>query len=315
MAPDGVALLRDDRESFDALRDAVAEILSLPAGMIEKDYWATEVLRSATSPIAGAGALVFKGGTSLSKAFGIIERFSEDIDLLVVTDLEGNQRKKLLRSLAVRATGAIGASHEREKEGHGYLNARYAHQARVAIDFLTPGVLLEMGCRGGPLPNQQRSIESLVATYAETVTPGSRADYVDLDAFEVTVLAPQRTLAEKLAFLHHRASIGDLQALQQGARHAYDAYRLLTHEETIAALRSDGIAELMIDIDEKSRLAGWPFTPRPFDGFAASPAFGEDPDIVGAIVAGYVDAAPLIWGEQPSFDQIIACIHEHAELL
>jgi predicted nucleotidyltransferase component of viral defense system len=94
-------MLRADPDTFDALRDETAHVHALPAGVIEKDYWAMEVLRSATTEIAGAMDLVFKGGTSLSKAFGIIERFSEDIDLLIVTDLVNNPLKRLLRSIAV----------------------------------------------------------------------------------------------------------------------------------------------------------------------------------------------------------------------
>lgn len=309
------ALLRSDPDAFDALRDATAGRLGLTGGVIEKDYWATEVLRAATSRIDGADALVFKGGTSLSKAFAIIERFSEDIDLLVVTALEGNPRKRLLRAIADRPSVSLGTVHTREREGRGYLNARYTHPTRARVDFLAPGVLLEMGCRGGPAPNEQRQVESLMAAAAEGVATGARSDYVDLDAFEVTVLAPQRTLAEKLAFAHHRATVRDLDALQRGARHLYDIYRLLHHDQTLIALRDGAIAELMVDVDERSQAAGWGYTARPERGFAASPAFGTDPQIAEALKTGYAQIAPLIWGDRPKFDQLIACVHERAALL
>jgi len=199
-------LLREDAEAFDVLRDAAADHHGLPPGIVEKDYWSTEILRSATRPIEGATDLIFKGGTSLSKAFGIIQRFSEDVDLLVVTELTGNPLKRLLRSVADQATERNGPPHLREREGKGYLNARYSYPTRASIDFLSDGMLLEMGCRGGPLPNQCRVVESLLGSAAEYVAEGSRAEYSDLATFEVTVLAPERTLAEKLAFDHHRAS-------------------------------------------------------------------------------------------------------------
>ncbi len=70
------ALLREDPDAFDALRDLTADRIEVDPGAIEKDYWATEVLRSATTPLSGIDDLVFKGGTSLSKAYGIIKRFS-----------------------------------------------------------------------------------------------------------------------------------------------------------------------------------------------------------------------------------------------
>lgn len=61
-------LLRGDPDAFDALRDTAADHQGVDPGAIEKDYWATEVLRSATVPLDGVEYFVFKGGTSLSKA-------------------------------------------------------------------------------------------------------------------------------------------------------------------------------------------------------------------------------------------------------
>ena len=91
--PDNLArvgtLLREEPDAFDALRDLTANTLDIDPGAIEKDYWATEVLRSVTAPLSGVDEFVFKGGTSLSKAYGIIERFSEDIDVLVVCQTDG----------------------------------------------------------------------------------------------------------------------------------------------------------------------------------------------------------------------------------
>jgi hypothetical protein len=75
-----------------------------------------------------------------------------------------------------------------------------------------------------------------MADVAEEQEQGSSFDYADLEAFEVTVLSPHRTLAEKLAFLHHRATQGDAEALQRGARHLYDVAMILRHEESCMAL-------------------------------------------------------------------------------
>jgi hypothetical protein len=308
-------LLRTDTEAFDVLRDAAADHHGLPPGIVEKDYWATEILRSATRPIEGATELVFKGGTSLSKAFGVIQRFSEDVDLLVVTELTGNPLKRLLRSVADYATERIGPPHQREREGKGYLNARYSYPTRASIDFLSDGVLLEMGCRGGPLPNQRRVVESLLGSAAEYVAEGSRSEYDDLAPFEVTVLAPERTLAEKLAFVHHRASTRQLEQLQGGARHFYDIYALLNDGATVGALQGGALAELMVDVDRRSEAAKWPYTPRPSEGFAASPAFGDDSEVIGALRQGYTQIRQLIWGDVPDFDHMLAFIREQHQLL
>lgn len=135
-------LLRSAPAEFEALRDATAERLAVAPGAIEKDYWATEVLRSACAHDHGVDGVVFKGGTSLSKAYRLIERFSEDVDLLVVTDLGGNALKRTLRSIASQATTDLGVEHEREHEGRGFLNARFAYPTAHDIPFLTNGVLV-----------------------------------------------------------------------------------------------------------------------------------------------------------------------------
>lgn len=314
-ASDAVGMLRSDPDAFDALRDATAERLGVDPGAVEKDYWATEVLRAAASPLEGVDQVVFKGGTSLSKAYRIIERFSEDIDLLVVTGLTGKPLKRLLRMIADLVSAHLDIEHAREYEGRGFLNARYRYPVRREVPFLTAGVLLEIGSRGGPAPNEHLPVRSLMSHAADQIDPTARDDYADLAAFEVTVLAAERTLAEKLAFLHHRATIGDLDALTRGARHLYDVAMLLGNDRVRDALRGGKIVELMIEIDARSHAAGWDFTPRPGTGFAASPAFTEDSTIGAALRTGYTTLEDLVWGLLPSYDEALDTIRSNRQLV
>lgn len=86
-----MSLLRDEPDSLDALVAATGDSLRIDPAFVEKDFWVIEVLRAATSPVQVTARdgnsydveTVFKGGTSLSRAYGLIERFSEDVDLLV----------------------------------------------------------------------------------------------------------------------------------------------------------------------------------------------------------------------------------------
>lgn len=78
--------LRDDLDELRAAVDTVAQQLGIPAAHVEKDFWLTEALRGACATASAENvAPVFKGGTSLSKVYGLIERFSEDVDLLIVS--------------------------------------------------------------------------------------------------------------------------------------------------------------------------------------------------------------------------------------
>ena len=212
-------LLRESLAEFAALRDNTSDRLGVTSGAIEKDYWATEVLRSACSHDRYVDGVVFKGGTSLSKAYHLIERFSEDVDLLVVTSAAGKALKRTLRAIADQVTVDTGVNHEREREGRGYLNARFEYPSMQDAPFLTSGVLLEMGSRGGPTPNEIQSVRSLMSEAAEEIDPSALDAFDDLTPFDATVLAPERTLAEKLAFLHHRATVGDLNGQRVLARH------------------------------------------------------------------------------------------------
>jgi predicted nucleotidyltransferase component of viral defense system len=98
------------RESpnFAATIDAVARQLQISRAAVEKDYWVSEILRVLARDFSGD--FVFKGGTSLSKRCRIIERFSKDIDILVIPgDRSRKAVHKLMKDMAQAAGNALGA--------------------------------------------------------------------------------------------------------------------------------------------------------------------------------------------------------------
>ncbi len=101
-------LLRDNHDDFLALVAATAENTSYPPGWIEKDYWITEILRSLSEPL-GDFLVVFKGGTSLSKAWHLIQRMSQDVDILLVppAGAGSNAKDKGLKAITKRAADAV----------------------------------------------------------------------------------------------------------------------------------------------------------------------------------------------------------------
>src|SRR5436190_6171931 len=95
----------------DDFKDAILKTagdLKIRPVLIEKDYWATFVLRN-LSFSKFKGQVVFKGGTSLSKVFNCIDRFSEDIDLAILKeeDINDNQLKKLMKSIEQEITVGV----------------------------------------------------------------------------------------------------------------------------------------------------------------------------------------------------------------
>jgi len=91
--------LHEDKEAFSELVEVTAETIGLPQIYVEKDYWVTTALKY-LSQSSYINDVVFKGGTSLSKAYRLIDRFSEDIDLAVfASDKSDSARKKLLKNI------------------------------------------------------------------------------------------------------------------------------------------------------------------------------------------------------------------------
>jgi len=101
-----------DLAEFGATIGAAAEQLGISGTAIEKDYWVTQVLQALQQGFGND--FVFKGGTSLSKGYGIVERFSDDLDILILPGDRGKgATDKLMKSMGQTATSATGGQAER----------------------------------------------------------------------------------------------------------------------------------------------------------------------------------------------------------
>jgi hypothetical protein len=139
-----------DGDEFGPTLDVVAERLDISATAVEKDYWVSEVLR--TLIVTFPDDFIFKVGTSLSKAYGIIERFSEDIDVLVLPGERGRGAvDKLMKAMGDAAATGVGG----EASGAGAETGRHRAYTvtypatREPTALIATSVLLEMGIRGG----------------------------------------------------------------------------------------------------------------------------------------------------------------------
>lgn len=315
--------LRDTPDDLFALVGEASDYLGIPPEFVEKDYWVTELLRSVAKPVDDA-VVIFKGGTSLSKAFGLIERFSEDVDILVSIknpDFGKERVHKILKRICTRAGEdlEIAAEHQvvRGSETGIHRNVRYIYSARSAPEIVTEGVLLEIGRRGGDLPRERRSLQSMVARYAIESGTAAEDEFEEFVPFETDVLSPERTLAEKLALLH-RLSVRDSgQGLAAGGRHLYDVYKLLSDHTTAVKLREDPatVARLAADADVQSERWELPFEPRLSGGYAESPAF-DPSNVCAPILRGGLRAAgTLIYGSTPTFENCIEVVHGASDIL
>jgi hypothetical protein len=335
-----MAQLRQRSRDLNALVARASDHLSMDPAFLEKDFWVMEVLRAATTPIAAVDSqkgthpvrAIFKGGTSLSRAYGLIERFSEDVDLLVAfpdgVELSTNARDKVLKSIRDRVAQHLDLSGDRvvqvfsrrgEKQ---YVSYIYPRSRRGAVGTIKEGVLLEAGVRGGDYPTTTFPLRSLIANYAVNELGGSADDWEEFAELTVEVLGAERTLLEKVALLHDCTARFPAEKatdkLNKAGRHVYDVHRLLADggvRTKVRELGPAGVAALWADIDQHSDADGFSYTPRPAGGFSESPLLDMSAECREVLADGYTAAMALVYGEKPSLDECLDTIRTHAGLI
>lgn len=276
----------------DASTEAGAQT-GIPARFYEKDFYITAVLRALSEQMPSQ--FVFKGGTSLSKAYSLIDRFSEDIDLLVLPDPDTDEQVELvldkMTALALQALGQ-GATYTNLDAVPGNsrrVNLGLPLQTRKA-STVTKSIQLEPGRRGGPMPSEVRTIGPLLSGLNLGLSgPG-------FDSFEVTVLHPTRTLVEKLFATNELATglVADptRSVKSREARHFYDIARLLAPSSpALDMLATPGLlGSIVADCHAVTRRWFNNGSPTPMaSNLADSPAFTDA--AIGQRIRGAYDIA------------------------
>lgn len=252
--------LHDDDEIFSELVQAAAESIGLPQVYVEKDYWVTKALKhlSASNHVE---QVVFKGGTSLSKAYRLIDRFSEDIDLAVFSGEGGDKlRKKLLKDIEASVTQGLTYLDKdaRESKGSKYRKTVYQYPRSIAgADFgqASPELLVEVNAFTHPEPYERCEIRSLIA---DTLTEQNRTDLIaqfELESCSINVLSVRRTLIEKmLGVIKDSYNENPVARLSNRIRHLYDICLILRGDEHKMFVQSDDFGPLCVQCiaDEKA---------------------------------------------------------------
>lgn len=315
-----------DSDDFGPTLDAAAERLGLSSTAVEKDYWVSEVLRVLATDFVGD--FIFKGGTSLSKGYRIIERFSEDIDVLVLPGDRGRgATDKLMKAMALSAaTGVDGSSQAvgiSETGRHRSYEIQYP-ASRQPTALIGTSVLLEMGVRGGQHPQEIMPIGCLLGDVLAAAGT-DLAGYTDLAPFDVVVLHPGRTLLEKLALIHalaqQIATDPSTRIPARAGRHFYDVYQLLGDDRVRDLLEDHSQVREVINNVEEINSKYFPNSGtevRPAEGFATCPAFDLHSSVSEHLRTGYESTmTELYFGTDalPKWESICERVAEARELL
>jgi hypothetical protein len=227
--------LHNDKEIF---RDAVifaAQNFNLPQGYIEKDYWVTLALHRIFNHDV-SDQIVFKGGTALSKCFGFIDRFSEDIDIVVLRkeNESGNQSKEKLKLVSRLVSEILPEVHHDGITNKKGMIRKTAHSfVRLFEDDLgqiRDEIILEATWLGYYEPYTIRKVSSMIYQALIKTENTNAFNSFGLEPFDVQVLEPTRTMCEKIMSLVRFSWSDDpVFNLRNKIRHTYDLNRMLTN--------------------------------------------------------------------------------------
>lgn len=246
--------LHTNNELFKDAIAFTAQKMNLPEIYIEKDYWVTLALhRIYSSPIADR--VIFKGGTALSKCFKLIQRFSEDIDLVLIKDgtERGNQLKNILKEVSAAIVDELPEIEMPDVTNKKGMIRKTAHSFTQEFegDFgqVRDAIIVEATWLGSYEPYKPTSVSSFVFEMMKETGQEEVAKEYDLYPFTVLVLDPKRTLCEKIMslvrFSHTENPIGDL---RNKIRHTYDIHLLLSEKNLNDFFYSKDFEKLFVKV-------------------------------------------------------------------
>jgi hypothetical protein len=301
-----------ERDDFEELLEEAARFHGiLNSSIIEKDYYVTEALRLIARDFGGQ--VIFKGGTSLSKGWKLINRFSEDIDVYINPGGMGTKaRNTLLKKLEacvekhpMLAPDEVRAATKHTKGVHR--SRTYFYASAVKEPLLSSTMVLDSGIQSGTFPIENREIGSLLAELL--IARGIKIETNELDVFDLPLLHFRRTLAEKLYALHDKVERGVLQnatPIGTYARHYYDASQLMPLNEVQSMLAQRELVDIATDYRRLIKLY-FPnqLLPKKMDLHESKALF---PDSVLRVELGKAYAEQcktLCYGDHPSFDDVL----------
>jgi len=246
--------LHTDIKIFEQAIRATAQYKGLREIYVEKDYWVTLAL-SIIFHSEMKDSVVFKGGTALSKCYGKIERFSEDIDLVLLRRKNdtGNQLKTRLKKIGKLVSQELPEFHLEnitQKMGMNRKTAHsYSHIFKDDFGQVRDCIILETTWLGSHEPYLKQNVNSFI--YEMMVSKGQieLAEKYNLLPFEVLTLEIKRTLCEKImSLVRFSHTDNPIQNLSLKIRHLYDIRQILTDKELFNFFESDDFEKLLIKV-------------------------------------------------------------------
>ena len=241
--------LHRDRETFRDIVGQAADSSGRTPAVVEKDYYVTLILKLLSEQL---DKCVFKGGTSLSKGFHVVDRFSEDIDITFNEHIGESRRKKLKNVVLKGISEELGmpvANWEDIQSDRDYNAYLFSYESVFGLwdDRLPQYVKLETALGSYSFPTQEVEIRNYIGDYLEGRGRADLAEQFSLGRFSMNLQSLERTYIDKVFALCDYYLQG---RSKRCSRHLYDIYKL-----TPLIKFDDGFAVLIGEVREhRSRM-------------------------------------------------------------
>lgn len=314
-----------DNDRLELFRNT-ADKMGLNDAIVEKDFWVCFTLDYLFHRSPWKDAITFKGGTSLSKAFNLISRFSEDIDLILDWRVLGYEKDEPWDKRSNTKQDAF--NKEANLRAERFLSEKFCpdikaelsqelgQEANVYVDetdkqtvlFAYPNLFvnesalrvirLEIGALAAWTPAEFAIIEPYAATFYPNV--------FEQKSTSILTVSPERTFWEKATILHHEANRPEhIKMPLRYSRHYYDLYRMAQTPLKDIAFSRLNLLKTVVDFKIKFYPRAW----AKYDEAIPPTLKLIPPDYrFSALSADYDAMKDMLYGEIPSFDEVMSGI-------
>jgi len=312
--------LHENKELFKDAIIATSQLKNIAEIYVEKDYWVTFALYSIFSSEIGKSC-IFKGGTALSKCNHLIDRFSEDIDIVLLK--QGNESSNQLKNKLKKVTKIVG-EHIPEIEIEGITNKKgmirkTAHNYPKIFEDLfgqiRDNLIIEATWLGSFEPFEKGNVSSLIYEMMLETNQQLIAEEYELNPFEVNVLSPKRTFCEKIMNLV-RFSYTDnpIEDLNNKIRHIYDLNQMLKNKEIEQYFSTKEFEDLLVKVANDDMLSFKSGNKWLQNHPTQAMIFKESEDVWDKLKTTYFSTfSKLVYGKLPNDTEILGTLKKLSE--
>ena len=313
------------------LFEATARDMKVSTTVIEKDFWVCVVLNYLLNESKYKNYFIFKGGTSLSKCYGVIKRFSEDVDLILKWDSIGFKDEEVYANRSknqdykfetlMNEKGSAFIQNELKKDLIDNLASKVEHMEIVSDEndpmilyvkypsaycdtYISSSVKLEIGPVAAKTPTEIKKVEPYCFKHFNVENK---------EPFEVEIVSIARTFWEKLLILYAETNRPtEKKAPARYSRHFYDVYMIYKSDYFNQIIKNKSLFEEVKAFKSKYYRTSWSnIENSSLESINVVPSN----DRLKEIFSDYENMKDMIFDSRPSFEEVISGLHELENIL